>query len=341
MRRGLVWSSGENRFIGRGGKEVATAEQIKALLRSHFSKNEEKFISIALQLASHEARKGHYDVAQEIRDLVDEEKLKTKNIIKFPNELTDLIYTTNIRVPIEALVVKQNLKEKVKRIAHEYKQRNKLKSYGLEHRRKVLLTGPPGTGKTMTAKVIATELKIPLQTVQMDRLVTKFMGETSAKLRQIFDQIEEVAGVYFFDEFDAIGGERSLGNDVGEMRRVLNSFLYFIENCKTDNIVIAATNNKNLLDQALFRRFDDILLYELPSQEERKSLIRNLLGTFYKKQFSLEKAAEKGKGLSHADVDNACRDAVKEAILENKDRVTLKALSYYLEERKFSINERE
>src|SRR5690606_40096382 len=99
--------------------------------------------------------------------------------------------------------------------------------------RKILLSGPPGTGKTLTASILANELRLPLYTILMDKMVTKFMGETSAKLRQVFDLIEQRQGVYLFDEFDAIGGERSRDNDVGEMRRVLNSFLQFIDRKST------------------------------------------------------------------------------------------------------------
>ena len=143
-----------------------------------------------------------------------------------------------------------------------------------------MLIGSPGTGKTMTAKALAKELHLQLHTIQVDRLVTKFMGETSAKLRQIFDLIQEEHGVYLFDEFDAIGGDRSNDNDVGEMRRVLNSFLQFIEQDTSDSLIIAATNNPKLLDHALFRRFDDVLYYEKPDADQRKALIANVLGTF-------------------------------------------------------------
>ena len=149
----------------------------------------------------------------------------------------------------------------------------------------------------MTAKVLASELKQLLHIIQMDRLVTKFMGETGAKLRQIFDKMREMPGVYLFDEFDAIGGERNLGNDVGEMRRVLNAFLQFIDKDTSNNLIIAATNNLRLLDRALFRRFDDVLHYGLPEQNDRSRLIINLLGTFLSKDFSFERAAKLPKGL--------------------------------------------
>jgi SpoVK/Ycf46/Vps4 family AAA+-type ATPase len=246
-----------------------------------------------------------------------------------------------VKIPLEALVLDKGLKVRIERIILEYRQQNKLKSHGLTNRRKILLSGAPGTGKTMTSKVLAFELKQPLHIVQMDRLVTKFMGETSAKLRQIFDLMREVPGVYLFDEFDAIGGERSLDNDVGEMRRVLNAFLQFIENDGTNNLIIAATNNIRLLDRALFRRFDDVLYYNLPGEMERLSLIQNLLGTFYNKKFSLSKAGDIASGLSHSEIDQACRDAIKLAVLDNKDHVTLKSLTGLLKERQTAYQGRE
>ena len=311
---------------------MATAEQIKALIRSHFSENPEQFTSVALQVAAHEARQGHTELAHEIRQLVDKAKLKTV-VVNFPNNLSGLVFSEKPNVPLEALVLNGEMKARIERIIFEFRQQDKLKRHGLAHRRKILLSGAPGTGKTMTAKVLASELKQPLHTIQMDRLITKFMGETGAKLRQIFDSMREVAGVYLFDEFDAIGGERSFDNDVGEMRRVLTSFLQFIENDTSDNLIVASTNNLRLLDRALFRRFDDVLHYDLPGEEERSRLIANLLGTFYDKRFSLEKIVEIASGLSHAEIDRVCRDAVKLAILSNKQRVTQKSLIELLKER--------
>jgi SpoVK/Ycf46/Vps4 family AAA+-type ATPase len=141
------------------------------------------------------------------------------------------------------------------------------------------------------------------------------------------------AGVYLFDEFDAIGGERSLGNDVGEMRRVLNSFLQFIENDTSDNLIIVATNNPGLLDRALYRRFDDVLHYSIPSIDERKRLISNLLSIYISNEFPIEKAAKKADGLSHSEIDRACQDAVKLAILEGKKTVSYASFCKLIKER--------
>ena len=258
---------------------MPTAEQIKALVRSHFSDDPERFYAIALQVAAHEAQQGHGALAHDIRDIIDKSRAaRGPVVVKFPQDLRGLVLSEDPKTPKVALVVPSTLRTRIERIVHEYRQQHKLKSHGLVHRRKILLIGPPGTGKTMSARLLAYELRLPLHTIQVDRLVTKFMGETSAKLRQIFDLIQQERGVYLFDEFDAIGGERSLENDVGEMRRVLNSFLQFIEQDTSDSLIVDATNSPRLLDRALFRRFDDVLYYDKPQEEDRRRLMQNVLG---------------------------------------------------------------
>lgn len=313
---------------------MPTAEQIKALIKSHFSDDPERFFTIALQVAAHEASQGHGVLAKEIRDIVDKaRKKKGALILKFPQDMRGLVLSEEPSISKAALIVPATLKKRIEKIIVEFRQSHKLKNYGLTHRRKILLIGPPGTGKTMTARVLAHELRLSLHTIQVDRLVTKFMGETSAKLRMIFDLIQHETGVYLFDEFDAIGGERSLDNDVGEMRRVLNSFLQFIELDSSDSLIIAATNSPNLLDRALFRRFDDVLYYGLPEPEERKRLIQNLLGSFLSK-LNWKGVLEQSEGLSQAEINQACQDSIKEAILSDKKTVDYPLLRQMLRERR-------
>ncbi len=314
---------------------MATAEQIKSLIKSHYSDNLEQFRTVALQVAAHEAKKGHGALALDLRNILDREQRKVKHPIDFlPTELEGLILAEQTNITQSSLVMNTTLKNRITRILTEYRQKNKLKSYGLDYRRKILLSGAPGTGKTMTAKVLAKELHLPLYTIQVDRLVTKFMGETSAKLRQIFDLIKEKPGVYLFDEFDAIGSERTLDNDVGEMRRVLNAFLQFIEQDTSNSLIIAATNHPKLLDHALFRRFDDVLYYDYPNEEERQKLIENLLGTFKAIRFEWKSVLKKSEGLSHAEIDHACRDAIKHIILTDQTRVNATLLLQMIKERK-------
>ena len=313
---------------------VATADQIKSLIRSHFSDEPERFYTIALQVAAHEAKKGYSDLAHDIRKIIDMERKKCgPRVLSFPQDLKGLTITEEPKTSKQVLVVNDDIQGRIDQVIHEYYQQAKLKSHGLSHRRKILLISPPGTGKTMTAKVLAYELKILLNTIQVDRLVTKFMGETSAKLRQIFNFMQENLGVYFFDEFDAIGGERSMDNDVGEMRRVLNAFLQFIEQDISDSIIIAATNNPRLLDQALFRRFDDVLYYKKPTDKEKRTLISNNLIKFKSTQFDWETVLEKSSGLSHSEIVLACNDAVKTAILSDKKEINAKDLCFMISNR--------
>lgn len=313
---------------------MATAEQIKSLIRSHLSDHPEQFFTIALQVAAHEAKQGHGALADEIRVLVDKAKNRPGRIVPFTPDLNHLILTAEPTERLGSLVLSDEMFCRIERILREYRQRAKLEKHGLTHRRKVLLVGPPGTGKTLTAAVLAGELHLPLYTILMDKIVTKFMGETSAKLRQIFDVIQQRRGVYLFDEFDAIGGERNRDDDVGEMRRVLNSFLQFIERDNSDSLVVAATNNPRILDQALFRRFDDVLHYSLPDTAEIVRLIENRLGTFRSKKFPSNTSAKAALSLSHAEISQACDDAIKEAILADQTAVTVTLLKRMIGERR-------
>lgn len=316
---------------------MATAEQIKSLIRSHTSDNPERFFTIALQLAAHEAQLGHGELAHEIRDIIDKAKREKKKLLDdLPQDLRGLLLSEEPNIPKSALVIPKDLESRIDRIIHEQKQKQKLKNYALSPRRKIMLIGPPGTGKTLTSKVLAHELHQKLNIVQVDKLVTRFMGETSAKLRQIFEIISLIQGVYLFDEFDAIGGERSMENDVGEMRRVLNSFLQFIEQDKSDSLVVVATNSPKLLDRALFRRFDDVLYFQLPTKDERKKLIEKILSTFLPENFTWNYVLSESEGLSQAEIDIACRDAVKYAILSDQSFVKSTLLRKMIKERQQS-----
>lgn len=296
---------------------MATASQIKSLIKSHFSDTSDSFSTIALQIAAHEAQTGHKSLAIEIRKLVDESKLTKPRLSVINPDLRGLFLEKNPVEELSDLTVADETKKRIVRVINEYENRDKLYRNNLENRRKILFAGPSGTGKTMTASIIAKELGLPLYVVLTEKLVTKFMGETSARLRQIFDFIEIQPAVYLFDEFDAIGGQRGKENEVAEMRRVLNSFLQFIERDHSQSLILAATNNLELLDQALFRRFDDVIRYELPTDEQKLTLLVSRVGADIPKP-KLKSLVPELTGLSHAEISQACLDAIKDSILSDK-----------------------
>ena len=310
---------------------MATADQIKSLIKAHIDSDNDKFKTVVLQIAAYEAKHGHDTFARELKQTADKIG-KTKGTVLRLNNPKGMFLMEIPSNRLNDLIVSEELSNRIFRILSEFRNKSKLEKYGLSNRRKILLEGRPGTGKTFTASVIASELDLPLYTVQMDKVVTKFMGETSAKLRQIFDSIAISTGVYFFDEFDAIGADRGLDNEVGEARRILNSFLQFIEQDTSESIIIAATNNQKLLDQALFRRFDDVLHYAMPSESEIVRLFDYKLKSYDRYFFVSSDLVSKAKSLSHAEIIRACDDAIKHSIL-NGTSIDNEQLMKLLDER--------
>lgn len=316
---------------------MATAEQLKALLRSHAERDDQRFYSVALQVAAKEARQGHNKLASDIKNLVERSQSSNKKLglastraIPFSqqnkNELKGLLELTPHSVRLNEIVLSEDIHERMEKVLLEQRQKDRLSKFGLQPRRKLLFTGSPGTGKTMSASMLATELKLPLYTIVLDNLITRFMGETAAKLRLIFDHIKQTRAVYLFDEFDAIGTQRGSSNDVGEIRRVLNSFLLFVEQDESESIIVAATNHPELLDQALYRRFDDIIRFEKPKFDQICLLIQNRLSLFDTDNFDWERVAEAADGLSSAEITRSCEDAAKEAVLSFKEKITSETL---------------
>lgn len=321
---------------------MATADQIKALITSHLEGDDERFRAVAIQVAAHAARQGRGQVAAEIKALVEDARSRARvgskarpiPIATPKGELAGLLAVSYPETRLADMVLHPDIEARLQRILREHRGQHKLRAHGLSPRRKLLLVGPPGSGKTMTASALAGELHVPLYVIVLHGLITKYMGETAAKLRLVFDSLAEHRGVYLFDEFDAIGGQRSAVNDVGEIHRVLNSFLQFLEQDDSQSVVLAATNHPEALDHALFRRFHDVIEYTLPPPELLATVIRSKLAAFDLAGMDWPAAVEAAVGLSYADITQAAECAAKDVVLADSLAITTGVLVSALEERR-------
>jgi ATP-dependent protease Clp ATPase subunit len=326
-------------------RPMPSADQLKALLKAYAEGDDAQFHSIAMQIAAGEARIGHGKLAEELRDLIDRARVRVPKpgpspipMVRPRGEVSDLLTVSYPTARLTDLILAPKTGKILDRVIREHKTIRDIRAHGLAPRKKLLLVGPPGTGKTMTASAIAGELSLPLFVVRLDRLITRYMGETAAKLRLIFDAIAQTRAVYLFDEFDSIGSERGLANDVGEIRRVVNSFLQMVEQDTSDSVIIAATNHPAILDRALFRRFDDIIEYVLPTRDQIKAALRaKIAGAKMGARIQWAKLADRAVGLSYADITRAAEDALKQALIEHRP-VTHGDLSSALAERHATLS---
>ena len=326
---------------------MSTARHLIALLKTHIQGDDQEFLSVAMEVAAREARLGHARVAEQIRELVDnarargsrvEKRAGSVVVLQPKSEIANLLSVQQPPTRLATMVLPEALESRLRRTLLEQRQQNRLRSHNLRPRRKLLFVGPPGTGKTMTASALAGELHLPLFTILLEGVITKFMGETAAKLRLIFHAMTIEKGVYLFDEFDALGARRIQTNDVGEIRRVLNSFLQLLEKDDSESIIIAATNHADLLDKALFRRFDDVIEYKLPDENMSIKMMRSRLAQFDSTSVDWPRIASEVAPLSQGELVRASDEAAKNAVLQGHDRITTQELLIALHERKHAAS---
>ncbi len=318
-----------------------SASQVLALVESHAESDDHRFYTTVLQMAAKEARAGHNKIAQDLSDKVKKYQFKKKvHTNRYEQGLStdkDLQGLIELYLPhhrMSELFLNNQTKTRLNLIIKEHRQKDNLKKYELSPRKKLLFVGPPGTGKTLSASVLASELRLPLYKIVLESVISKYMGDTATHLKTIFNFINNNQGVYLFDEFDAIGSNRTAKNDVGESRRILNSFLILLEQLQSESIVVAATNHPQLLDNALNRRFDDIISFELPTFDEVKSYLENRILIFPDTQLDWKKIVDFTSDLSLGDIEKAFDDGAKDAIFNNQGIITTEYICNSLRRRK-------
>jgi len=223
---------------------------------------------------------------------------------------------------IADILLNEKTRQQLVRILEEYRKSELLRLHGLRPKTKLLFCGPPGCGKTLCAEVIASEMQLSLLYTRFDAIISSYLGETASNLRQVFDYARSGTWVVLFDEFDAIGKSRGDPTEHGELKRVVNSFLQLLDGFEGSSFVIAATNHEKLLDKALWRRFDEILFFARPDLTQIRELLSLKLKNFPQRNLDYSKLSTKLRGLSHADIEWVCLEAVKTAILRDHDAVT-------------------
>ena len=233
------------------------------------------------------------------------------------------------------IVLTPENKSRLEYVIAENKNTKKLLEHKLKPKQKILFCGPPGTGKTLGAKVVANVIGYPFVYVRFDSIVSSFLGQTATNLRKIFDFIESDKFVVLFDEFDIIGKKRDDSQEHGEIKRIVNNFMLMLDTYNGDSILIAATNHPQLLDLAIWRRFDEILEFKIPTAAQRDILFRKYLRIFKKIDgVNIKELVKKTTNYSASDIAVICENTLRKCVIENKSEITAKDVLWALNDQK-------
>lgn len=307
------------------------ADVIRQLIKAHNEYDETGFRKAALQLAAAESKAGHGRIAEQIRQELGRLPRVARpasagqvvELVQPRGEVADLLEGGYCEERLRDIVLAENLRARLERVLRENRERAALASWGVGANRRLLFAGPPGCGKTLAARVVAGELGMPLMTVRLDGLFSRYLGATAAHLKTIFDEMPRRPAVYFFDEFDSVGKQRGDSQDIGEMRRVVTAFLQLMDADRSDSLVLAATNTEAALDQAIFRRFDGILRFPRPEVPQLARMITLRLAAFSLSNSVVHEAAAMAGGLTFADAARACDDAIRTMVLDQRRALTI------------------
>jgi len=305
------------------------ADILKLLLESHATGDEAAFRKAALQIAAAESAAGHVRVADDIRAIIAKlpptgtrQPSPIVDIAAPRGDIADVLAGGHRDERLRDIILPDDVRDLLLRVIAENRSRARLEAHGVSPRRRLLFHGAPGCGKTFAAAVLAGEMGLPLMTVRFDALFSRFLGATAVQLRAIFAEMPRRPGVYLFDEFDSVAKARGDSQDVGEMNRVVTAFLQLVDADVSGSILVAATNHVELLDRAVFRRFDVIVPFEMPTREQVAALLQLRLGNFGLDEAQSAQAAAKVKGWSFADMARACDDAVRTMALDDRSRIS-------------------
>jgi len=310
---------------------------LKRLFSAVQSGSDHDVIAVCKLITEEEKKLGHSNLARSLDkylELTEKRKLSgdrqqpfSPSLVNLPTARRDsvaLIQEVEHNCLRHHMVLPDSVEKFFIRIEKEYAARTRLATYGLYARKRILLYGPPGCGKSLGAERLAWATGLSLHKVRFDSLISSFFGETATNLKKVFDSAEKVPCALFLDECDTIARARGERNDVGEVSRVVNMLLQLLEDYKGDGLVIAATNHYESLDKAIYRRFDEAIEIPMPDEPEITLLLKTTLATL-----GVEKAVDYAsfaiglKGLSCSEIEKIAQNAAKRCVMQNRTRINL------------------
>lgn len=312
------------------------SEKLVNLFRAFTKGDSDSFHRIALETIEDEKRKKHHLLAKQLENTLRENSVSTnlngvKQIAPIPRDNEKgfrLLDVQKLYLDWSDIILSPDTETHLKQIIEEFQKDDLLATYGLRPKTKVLFYGPPGTGKTLCAKVLSSVIGYPLVSVRFDSVISSYLGETASNLRKVFDYIENGRWIVLFDEFDIIGKQRDDPTEHGEIKRVVNNFMLMLENYNGDSLLISSTNHPQLLDVAVWRRFDDVIFFNLPDKARRMKIFEKYLRVMKKEDnFNLTVILDKTDKFSGSDIEQACLEALKRTILQGDDLLSLDTLT--------------
>lgn len=312
---------------------MARGEILRKLFRS-FSRNErEELYAMAVELIEEEKSKNHLLLAKDLERILQNGHSKhftSDSLLRqhFPDVPKDretglpLVEVKHFDYTWEQILLSEDNLEILQTIALENRKQDILEANGLEPKSKLLFCGPPGCGKTLTAKVLSGVLGLPMVYVNLTAVFSSYLGETATNLQKIFDYVAKGEWVVLFDEFDAIARDRNTANEHGEVKRLVNSLLQLIDASTGKSLFIAATNHESLLDNAVWRRFDEVLFFDKPTVELRIVLLKHYLSSIRQSGIDFEYFSTHLEGATGTDIERVCIEAKKKVILRGDRELT-------------------
>lgn len=298
---------------------MSRADLLVSLVKAGSQGDQQLLRTTVEAMAAEERAKHHHQLADKLVENLKGPKpgLRSADVVRsFDGGHGGLLFEVEPRRTLASLLLNEAVATACRELVEEQQRKDLLRSYGVEPRHRILLSGPPGNGKTSLAEAIATELLVPLFVVRYEAVIGSFLGETSSRLKRLFDFVRTHQCVLFFDEFDTLGKERGDTHETGEIKRVVSSLLLQIDALPSHVVVVTATNHAELLDRAVWRRFQLRLAVPAPTVAQREEWFARLQKRLDAPLGMTPKAlAAKLQASSFSDLEQFCEDIQRRYVL--------------------------